>query len=158
MYGGASVCGQLIGGAFTDNLTWRWCFYVKLSLRGVVLAGMLIFFKLPPQNAAMQRLSRKVKIEKLDGMVSVILIGSITCFFLALQRGGTVYNFANARIIVLFIISGLSFIGWIIVQRWRGANATVPPSIIKQESIASAAFTVFALGGSYFVMNYYVSI
>ena len=92
----------------------------------------------------------------LDLPAFAVFLASIVSLLLALQWGGTDYSWRNARIIVLFIISGLLMGLFVVVEIRKKDVALVPLKIITQRSIAFGIFFSFCTSGAGFILEYYV--
>lgn len=98
------------------------------------------------------------KVSRLDPVGTFFLLPCIICLLLALQWGGVVYNWSNARIIVLLTVFGLLFIAFLIVQRWKGETATVPGYIFFNRSIMAGAWFAFFNFGAMMTLLYFIPI
>ncbi|RKK75152.1 Efflux pump roqT [Fusarium oxysporum] len=158
MYGVSSVAGPLMGGAFTDKLTWRWCFYINLPL-GVITVLFVAFFFNPPQSGSPKNKSSwKEQLSNFDLEGSACFLPAIISLLLALQWGGSKYPWFNGRIIGLFVVFGVLILLFAAIQWWKQDKATVPPRILSNRTVWSCAAFAVCFGASFFLLVYYIPI
>ncbi|KAL9008344.1 MAG: hypothetical protein Q9173_006520 [Seirophora scorigena] len=107
-WGAGTVLGPVIGGAFTDSsATWRWAFYINLVVAAVCLP---VYFFYLPRFDPRPGVPVKRRCSELDYVGTVLIIGAYVSGVMAVNFGGSVYEWNSGRIIGLFVCSGVLFI------------------------------------------------
>lgn len=140
VWGLSSVLGPLLGGWFTDSLTWRWAFWINVPMGVAALIVSWWLIRLPRKE------TRKPRI---DYAGTLLLAVAVSCIVLFTSWGGTEYPWGSPTI--LWLIAGsVVATGLFIWVEWRATEPIIPLSLFKLRNFTLPTTAGLMLGISMF--------
>ncbi|MEV7399859.1 MDR family MFS transporter [Streptomyces sp. NPDC091267] len=135
VFGVSTVIGPLLGGLFTDHLTWRWAFYVNVPIAIVVVIAAAR--TIPSVKAA----GRPV-IDYLG--IAMVTVGA-SSLILATSWGGNQYAWGSSVIIGLFAL-GLAALALFCLVEFRAKEPMLPMRLFGNPVFTVCSILSFIVG------------
>ncbi len=106
VFGVTTVIGPLLGGFFTDQLSWRWAFWINVPVAVVVIAVAVV---------AIPNIGRTAR--PVIDYAGIVFVGlGATGLTLATSWGGSTYPWGSATIVSLFVGSAAALAVFVFVE------------------------------------------
>ncbi len=135
VFGVTTVVGPLLGGVFTDDLSWRWVFYINVPIGVVVIA--LAAWTIPSVRAA----GRPV-IDYLGVAFVTVGAGGLV---LATSLGGNSFAWSSPTIIAMYAVSVVAVIGFVFIEL-RAREPILPMRLFRDPVFSVVMVLAFIVG------------
>lgn len=132
VFGLATILGPTAGGWITDNLGWRWVFYVNMPVG--VLALIAVAITLPGGGSRRQH--------TIDYTGAAVLIAATVPLLLGFTWAGTQYEWTSPQIAGLLAFAAAMFVVFFLIER-RAAEPIINPNLFGNRIFAVSAAASF---------------
>ncbi len=138
VFGLASVVGPTVGGYITDNIGWRWVFYVNVPIGILAVAVVISTF---PHLQAHHESKRYI-----DWFGAATLVGAVTPILVALSLGGSKdFPWNGANTLTLFAVGGVFLVAFIVAEL-LAKEPILPLDLFKNRIFTLSMITMALVG------------
>ncbi len=132
------VLGPVIGGWLTENISWRWVFYINLGIGAIAFAGVSAFVTETKRDLA----------AKLDWLGFGTLSLTIASLQIFLDRGEQLDWFSSGEIMIEALVCACAFYIFV-VHTFTAQNSFVKPKLFLDRNFALGMIFIFVVGVTY---------
>jgi len=143
----ASVVGPYLGGVLTDQLSWRWVFYVNVPV-GIVAVAFIVA-KMPRLHSGLPA--------TVDWAGTALLIASVVPLLLALTLDKEQYPWSSPAVVGLLLVAAVATALLLVVES-RVPSPVIALDLFRNRTFAVVSAASTLVGASFFAAVFFLSI
>jgi EmrB/QacA subfamily drug resistance transporter len=141
-----NAVGPLLGGVLTQELSWRWIFFLNVPIAAFAVGVTYWLVHVKEPEAGERRLDYAGIAALTAGLVSLLI---------ALDQVAD-WGWSDPRVIALLALAGAALVAFLPIERRAGAHALVPRAVMRNESFTAACFAVLFMAATFFAALLYL--
>lgn len=135
MWAVGSVSGPIVGGAFAQEASWRWIFWLNLPFCALGFVLIPLYLKLNHKTESFVE-----KLARVDWVGSVLFVGSLTSLLIPVTWGGVMYEWDSWRTLVPLCVGIAGLVGFVVYERLVPENPLIRLNLFDNRTAVANYF------------------
>jgi EmrB/QacA subfamily drug resistance transporter len=140
-----NAMGPLLGGVLTDELSWRWIFFLNAPIGAFAVLVTWLKVHQPRPEIAERRIDYPGIFTLSTGLLLVLF---------AFDQAAD-WGFGDSRVIAMFVVAAALVVGFVFIEPRMKEGALVPADVIGNAGFRSACLTVLLMSAVFFATVLY---